>query len=316
MEGGRLMANFSSLAPRLWALGWRGLVPLRPNEKMPAIQRWQTFNQGQTEDELKELVEARVGKRAGSGVGACAGNGVLFLDLDIEAQKALIRAVVIAEDILGITPLHRIGSPPKRVLMYRSDMPGLRRNPRDLAIEIYGGGQPASGQVVLYGTHPKTHGPYHYLHQGPLEVPLEQIPEVYDEQIEDLIEALASDPIVREHGMAKGRQSAGGEATGRLGITLTEAAKRRDRLADWVANTTPGGRHAAAVAACTVIVQSGLDTDEEVEELETIEIAFREVKPEASAKEWAQIVAWARAKAPEHTRSELVQRLGMGGARG
>ena len=91
MEGSRLMETFSTLAPRLWALGWRGLVPLRPNEKTPAIQRWQTYNQGQTEDELKELVEARVGNRAGSGVGVCSGNGVLFLDLDIEIQKALIR---------------------------------------------------------------------------------------------------------------------------------------------------------------------------------------------------------------------------------
>ena len=319
MEGSRLMETFSTLAPRLWALGWRGLVPLRPNEKTPAIQRWQTYNQGQTEDELKELVEARVGKRAGSGVGVCSGNGLLFLDLDIEIQKALIRAVAIAEDILGITPLHRIGSPPKRVLMYRSDMPGMRRNPRDLAIELYGGGQPATGQVVLYGMHPKTRGPYHYLHQEPLEVPLEQIPEIYEEQVEDLIVALAADPLVREHGMVKARVQAGDPTTGRLGICLAEAARRRGSrggLAGWVANAAPGGRHYAATAAATLLMSVGLDPDEETAELEAIEIAFREAKPESDGAEWRSILRWARSKAPRQTRKELARRLGLGVAHG
>jgi hypothetical protein len=311
--------SFSTLAPELWRRGWRGLVPLRPFHKAPAIRGWQRFNGGQSQKDLDELCGAPVSQRKGSGIGACAGNGVLFVDLDIEDQKTLIRAVVIAEDLLDMTPLHRIGQPPKRVLMYRSDVPGLRRNPRDLAIELYGGGRPATGQVVLHGMHPKTGGPYEYLHETPFEADLAQLPEVYPEQIDALIDTLAKDPLVQAHGMVKRADLRNMPAGNNLGTGLAEAAKHRDGnggLASWVANTAPGGRHAAATAAVMVITQSGLDPDEETIELEAIEIAFHEAKPDAARGEWRSIMRWARERAPGVTRNEAKRRLGIGGAHG
>lgn len=309
--------TFSALAPRLAASGWLGLIPLRPHQKIPGISRWQRFNRGQAPAELRELIESRVGNRAGSGVGQAAGNGVVWLDFDMLDAKAITRAVVIAEDHCGITPIHKIGKAPKRALAYRSDGITSRKYPRGISLEVFGGAPRSSGQVALYAVHPDTGRPYQYPHQSPLDTPALRLPEIFPEQLEALIEALARDRIVSQAGRAPQRctSPAPSEVASNRGITLVDASQQND-LSEWVAATTPGGRHAAAIAACTVAMSRGLDADDEFALLEAIEISFKEAKPESTAGEWADIVRWARRRARKRPRSELERRLGIGGGHG
>jgi hypothetical protein len=80
-----------------------------------------------------------------------------------------------------------------------------------------------------------------------------------------------------------------------------------------LASVEPGARHNAALAGAMVIVGYGLDADEEVGELESLECAFLECKPEATASEWRDILRWTRKHAtPQHRREELIRRLGLG----
>ena len=61
-------------------------------------------------------------------------------------------------------------------------------------------------------------------------------------------------------------------------------------LRSWVQGNQAGGRHYAAMAAVMATIRAGLDPDDEAAELEGIEIAFREAKPEAPPGEWRGIM--------------------------
>lgn len=307
--------SFSDMAARLRANGWQGLIPLRPRSKAPAIKEWERFNGGQSADELDALCRLAVSRTPWSGVGACAGNGVLFVDLDILDAQAQERAQAIVEDLFDITPLYRIGRPPKAALLYRSDAPGLRRNPRGLAVEIYGGGRPATGQVVIAGIHPDIGRPYHYPRHRPSEVPLAHLPYVHPEQVDLLEAALARDPLIKARGMIGKRLAPARLGSGLLAMAHQARATPGGHAA-WVSSQAPGGRHCSALAAVLTTIRAGLEPDEEVAALEVIEIAFKEAKPEAPPEEWRDIMRWARKHARPYTRAELFRRLGVGGNHG
>ena len=304
--------RFSSIAPALRARGWSGLIPLRPSSKAPALRGWEAFNEGQTDAQLSALIRSAAGRRPGSGVGAAAGNGVLGLDLDLTEAQAAVRAVAIAEDVLGRTPLHRIGKPPKRMLFYRSEASYKRMNPGGLALEVYPGSRPASGQVVLFGRHPDGDA-YHWPQEDPRLTPFGEIPEVTREQLDNVVIALTADPLTKNHGQALPGVPGGDGHSSALPFRQANAAMRSGQgLPQWLASIAPGARHNAALAGAIIIVGLGLDVDEEAAELESLECAFLECKPEATATEWRNILRWARQHAaPRYRRDELVRRLGL-----
>ena len=301
------MTRSGEVAARLHANGWCGLLPLVPGGKRPAITEWQRFNRGQTDAELAELRF-----EPGSGIGAAAGNGVVYFDLDILDQAAVSRAVILIEEICEPTPIHRIGRPPKRVLAYRNDDALSCKYPHGLPVEVFGGGPGATGQVVLYGVHPDTGKPYFYPHRTPANTRVARLPEVTSEHVEVVIETLAADPLVSACQRAQ-RGPGGARTVGLAGITVDAAARARETpggAAAWLGDMTPGGRHAAAVAAVAAVLKAGLDAKTEAAELDAIEAAFRRVKPEAEPSEWRGVLAWAQQCAPRRRRADLLKKLG------
>lgn len=310
--------QFSAIAPRLYRLGYRGLIPLVPGEKRPDISGWQYWNQSdQTEQDLQHLLSAA---RHGGGVGMCAGNGLVAFDLDIKHPQTSWRAQQIVESIAGPTPLVRVGFPPKTMLFYLANNPGLKRNPHGLGIEIFPGGRPATGQVVLTAIHPDTRAPYQWIREHPLSVPVAQVPAVEDHIIGQIVQVLAADPMMLAHGRIAARVggTGGSNHTPAMmdGINLAAARATLDdddpgALPSWLADMEAGGRHAAALAAVLVTLQRGLEPDDEDELLEALEIAFHEAKPEATRHEWAGVMQWASQRAPKYTQQQLARKLGL-----
>ena len=98
------------------------LIPILPGQKRPAILRWDVFNKRPpTEAEFASWLRFY----ANYGIGLAFGlDDVIGVDLDWTDPAIAARAWDITKDILGETPLVRIGRPPKRLALYRCE-PGL-----------------------------------------------------------------------------------------------------------------------------------------------------------------------------------------------
>ena len=89
---------------------------------------------------------------------------IVAIDLDILDQEHAAAADSLANDILGMTPLVRIGFAPKQIRLYRSG--DLIRSRKLHPLEIFSG----SGQFIGYGWHEKAGGPYTWPQASPLNV--------------------------------------------------------------------------------------------------------------------------------------------------
>jgi hypothetical protein len=141
---------FGALAPKLRDMGWQSLIPLIPHEKRPAISKWEQFNlRPPTDNEIEGWVAAA----PGSGIGLAYGpDRVIAADQDFSDPQT---AATVA-NIVGETPLVRMGRPPKRLTLYKASrnlfVPGKAFG----GFELYS----TSGQTVLYKVHPDTGRPY------------------------------------------------------------------------------------------------------------------------------------------------------------
>lgn len=114
------------------------------------------------------LDEVRAWNRQGANVGMRAS---LFPAIDIDCKnEALAKAMQAQVDAMLGHPPVRIGEPPKRLLVCRTDTPfgrlrlWVERGEERHLVEILGDGQ----QYVVYGTHPKTGMPYKW--ESPLHL--------------------------------------------------------------------------------------------------------------------------------------------------
>jgi hypothetical protein len=114
------------------------------------------------------------------------------VDGDILDSILAARVDALAEEHLGSTPLRRIGRAPKWLRCYRAEtpMPKLetperRLNGEIIQVEIMGKGQ----QVAAYGVHPVTMQPYTWIDREPLDVPLAELPVVFEGQIRAFLAA-------------------------------------------------------------------------------------------------------------------------------
>lgn len=89
---------------------------------------------------------------------------VVAIDLDIVDQEHAAAADRLANDILGRTPLVRIGLAPKQIRIYRSG--DFIRSRKLHPLEIFSG----SGQIIGYGWHENADRPYFWPHCSPLDV--------------------------------------------------------------------------------------------------------------------------------------------------
>lgn len=165
---------------RLWALGYRRLVPIvpplaelsphsslykRPASRGKAVGEegphgWRGFNWHQ-----HETVEADCDRwcAMGAGVGCKTGQGLVAIDVDTLDPDLSALAYADALEILGPAP-RRVGRAPKVLLPYRvSETTGYRRvsfasGPKTEMVEMLGEGR----QFVMGGIHPGTMEPYRW----------------------------------------------------------------------------------------------------------------------------------------------------------
>ncbi len=125
------------------------------------------------------------------------------VDIDVLDAPLAERLEGLAREMLGDTPLLRIGRAPKRLLAYRTATPmakaetveGLKLpNGSPAQIEILGQGQ----QFVAYGIHPDTQQDYEWPGQGPDTVALADLPAVTEAGVAAFL--AAADGMMRAAG--------------------------------------------------------------------------------------------------------------------
>ena len=97
------------------------------------------------------------------------------------------RIEALAGEMLGQTPLRRVGRAPKSLLVYRTSMPFKKLATEEhffvdgskVQVEVLGQGQ----QFVGFGIHPATGQEYQWTDRSPLDVNWEALPSVTSEQV-------------------------------------------------------------------------------------------------------------------------------------
>jgi hypothetical protein len=133
------------------------IIPIAVGKKAPGFDNWSKARS--TKQQLQEWVES--GHR-NSGVGVLT-KLTPAVDIDVRDEKVALDCEKKAREIFGSAPL-RIGMPPKRLLLYRTDKPFRKMRSNRYQdewgelhqIEILCDGQ----QCVVYHTHPDTGKPY------------------------------------------------------------------------------------------------------------------------------------------------------------
>lgn len=184
------------LGPDLIDNGYE-IVPIAVGKKAPGFDNWSKTRS--TKQQHQEWVES--GHR-NSGVGILT-KLTPAIDIDVRDERFALEAEAKAREIFGAAPL-RIGMPPKRLLLYRTDKPfrKMRSNKYqdewgDLhQIEILCDGQ----QCVAYHTHPDTGKPYSWPSEkidkdgnvieagGPLTIPADELTAITVEQCREFID--------------------------------------------------------------------------------------------------------------------------------
>ena len=174
--------TFAAVAQPVAALGWRPL-PGRQSTKLPVLRGWSGLNDAEWDN--ADLAAAIAEYQPADDYCCCFAvqAEIIVIDADIVAPEHAAYAAELADDILGITPLLRIGAAPKCIRIYRADE---RIKSRKLhPLEIFSG----SGQFIAFGWHAKAGRPYIWPCESPLTVAADSriIPPVKRAQIEHFI---------------------------------------------------------------------------------------------------------------------------------
>lgn len=185
-----LIRRFGALAPTLKRSGWN-VIPAKG--KKPIIEGWQKgFDQ-------KQVDRLAANGHANSNIGLLA-KTFPGVDIDVSDEKCAAAIEGLALRMLGSAPI-RIGTPPKRLLMYTTDAPFTKikvflegpngpkdANGKDYAVEILGEGQ----QYVIYGRHPDGHEYTWPNNDGPGETDIWDLTPITLDKIAKFIAAIPS----------------------------------------------------------------------------------------------------------------------------
>jgi hypothetical protein len=126
------------------------------------------------------------------------------LDLDILIEPAARAAEELVKDRyeeLGNCPV-RIGLPPKRAMLFRTDEPFekitvnlIGPTGKDEKVEFLGTGQ----QIACFGIHPDTKQPYLWYGGEPGKIPRKDLPYIREDEAQKLVDDIV-DLLIREHG--------------------------------------------------------------------------------------------------------------------
>jgi hypothetical protein len=154
---------FAAVAQQLAERGWRPF-PGWQASKTPAMRGWPGLNRSEWEG--SDLAATVADYQPADHFCCCLAvqSEIVVTDLDIVDREHAAAADRLANDILGRTPLVRIGLEPKQIRVYRSGDPIRSRKLHPL--EIFSG----SGQFIGYGWHEKADRPYTWLDRSPLDM--------------------------------------------------------------------------------------------------------------------------------------------------
>jgi hypothetical protein len=161
----RAPITFAAVAEQLAEQGWRPF-PGWQASKRPAMRGWPGLNRSEWDG--ADLAAAVADYRPADDFCCCLAvqSEIVAVDLDIVDQEHAAAADRLANDILGRTPLVRIGLAPKQIRIYRSGDPIRSRKLHPL--EIFSG----SGQFIAYGWHEKAERPYTWPHSTRYRLPV------------------------------------------------------------------------------------------------------------------------------------------------
>ncbi|MEV8466650.1 bifunctional DNA primase/polymerase [Fluviibacterium sp. DFM31] len=222
--------TFELAAAQLLDNGYAPL-PILPGTKRPALSRWSTvaIDAASVQDWSARYPDCGVGLRTGNLVG---------LDIDLLDPDQAHEVCAEAVRRFGEAPT-RVGLWPKRLLLYRTVQPFAKRKLG--AIEVLGTGQ----QFVAFGRHPGTGRPY-YWPQGdtPLDIPLQELPEIDAAGIETFLGDMAARLDLRN------RPARGGKRASRGTPAATGPVRNEDGLVidgrdSWLSSITWHALHDA-----------------------------------------------------------------------
>jgi hypothetical protein len=203
-EGGFLAQHGATLIDNGYAV-----IPIQVGKKAPGFDGWQKARS--TKPQLAEWVEH--GHRW-SGVGIITKHNPA-IDIDVRDEAIALELEAWVRSNIGDAPM-RIGSPPKRLFVFRTDAPFRKMRSAKYKdewndqhqIEILGDGQ----QFVAYHMHPDTRKPYYWPVEGqdPLTVSATDLIELTVEKAQALIDLFETIAVREGWELVKaGRQSAG-----------------------------------------------------------------------------------------------------------
>jgi hypothetical protein len=197
--------TFAAVARQLAEHGWRPFPGLQTS-KVPAMQGWSGLNLYEWDD--IDLAAAIREYQPADGYCCClaAQAEIVAIDADIIDPEHAVVADDLANNILGTTPLVRIGFAPKKICIYRAG--NLIRSRKLHPLEIFSG----SGQFIAFGWHEKAGRPYIWPQASPLTISTDShtIPIVTQAQIERFTNELFK--VVRRRRLLPTRQNRPGGA--------------------------------------------------------------------------------------------------------
>ncbi len=168
----------------LWRNGYRPVpvagahLAIKSAGKRPLMKGWETVCATADEEEIARWTRAQ---RNCTNTGLLCG-GLAGVDIDVPAEALAAEVETLAREMLGATPLKRIGRAPKLLLAYRAEAPfGKVQTPELMLhdgtvvrVEVLATGQ----QFIGFGIHPDTRAEYRWPDRSPLDVPAADLPVV------------------------------------------------------------------------------------------------------------------------------------------
>lgn len=164
-------------------------VAMKAAGKRPMMKGWETVCASADETEITRWTKAQ---RNCTNTGLLCGD-LVGVDIDVLDRDHAHRLTCIATEMLGMSPLSRIGRAPKILLAFRTDAPFDKVQTSEFhmlngtlaRVEVLATGQ----QFVAFGIHPDTKAPYHWPECSPLDVPLHELPLVSQDRCAAFIAA-------------------------------------------------------------------------------------------------------------------------------
>jgi putative DNA primase/helicase len=158
-------------------------IPIKPSSKQPMISNWTELkNEFETIDKLSK-------QYSNAGVGILL-NELIVFDIDVLDTDLCLKVKSIITNYLGET-IERIGKLPKRALFYKREGDEFKKQTSKAYIFSNGKAQlevlAKGNQCVVYGVHPDTRKPYHWVGESVVDVPLESLPTVSLKTVKSII---------------------------------------------------------------------------------------------------------------------------------